>query len=172
MSEKQEEKKDKFDFIPDLASLQDKVNINTTPMSAEDLQVLNQRLAVAYRSVQTKIIDKMREFEEASEKYYWTKRSLLVNIDDKAITVGEWSNTDQTGKIRKMTVDQKNALVMIWLKVMTDNGELPDKHKLENQLERLKTAKYTLSDISSRADAIHNSMSLQLKEEKAGGKSY
>jgi hypothetical protein len=59
-------------------------------------------------------------------------------------------------------------MVMIWMRELIKQKELPDKHTTEAKLKRLQEAKDLLRNISDRVNAIYNSMSLTYKEEKNG----
>lgn len=165
-----------YDIIPDISKIRDMININTTPLTSEDVQIINQQLARSYRTVQTALIDVMREYEPAYEQYYDMKRKLILNVRKKPIQIGEWKNyEDQPTKDGKTkfictNAEQDNAMVMIWMKELIRQGEIADKHSLERKIERLREAKNLIENISQRVESIHNAMALKVREQNMGNR--
>lgn len=133
-------------------------------MSMQEVQIYQQALAKALRTVQIKLADAYVHQADAYRDYKNRLNDLIYDMDKASLSVGKYTNTNEDGTLMKFTDKTKEATARNMVDHLIETGEVKDRWTWDKRVHMLEEAKNCLLNLASRTDGIYNASSADLKK--------
>lgn len=133
-------------------------------MSMNEIQIYQQALAKAIRTIQIKLADAYVSQADAYRDYKNRLNELIYDMDKTSISIGKYTNTNEDGTIMKFTDKSREATARNMVDHLIEIKEVQDRWTWDKRVKMLEEAKSCLINLSSRTDSVYNAASADMKK--------